>query len=457
VTLVGSKEVSKKSAQAANPVATTDMQQLSREYTEALTKREPTVLLRCCRLSWLVGMMGALLAASASAQTFQIYFQNKYTPTNRDLSQVFPNRGFQPPNASNITYSQFFIPDHPDPNAPLPNEADFKNYVQNAMAPNPGGKFIMDIEPEWADANNATHTNNRVTLARWAQEALTDPNSTVGIYGRVPRGLHPGSIPEGSVPNPDPINDKLKPIGDQVDVLYPSEYQRFKSFYDWTERVDAMFNETRRLYPSSKKEFVYLKRNDVLPGSIEIAEYNFLAMLFNVKNDGRASGVVLWDEGRSNVTWNQAMTEPWWKAIRKFVGLDTYSREIAVRGNNVVIADGDSTPSTSDHTNFGSVNVSSGSVERTFTIRNLGSSYLTFGLPKLSDYTHFKVTRDPKFFYNHPTYGSIPRMVLIGTQSTTFKIKFDPTLTGTHTITVRFHNNDSNENPFNFTIKGTGK
>ena len=52
------------------------------------------------------------------------------------------------------------------------------------------------------------------------------------------------------------------------------------------------------------------------------------------------------------------------------------SPEIDVRGKGVSIADGDTTPSTTDDTNFGSQSVASGTVTRNFTIANTGSASL---------------------------------------------------------------------------------
>ena len=40
--------------------------------------------------------------------------------------------------------------------------------------------------------------------------------------------------------------------------------------------------------------------------------------------------------------------------------------------------------------------------------------------------------------------------------STTFSVKFDPSLAGARTASLSFGNNDSDENPYNFSIQGTG-
>ncbi|HMP76150.1 MAG TPA: choice-of-anchor D domain-containing protein [Kiritimatiellia bacterium] len=119
--------------------------------------------------------------------------------------------------------------------------------------------------------------------------------------------------------------------------------------------------------------------------------------------------------------------------------------EIAVSGNGNDIADGDSTPSLTDHTDFGDVLVDGGTLTRTYTITNSGNENLTLGTVTTSG-THaadFIVTAQP----------SSP--VAPG-GSTTFQVQFNPSAVGTRTAEVSFTNNDADENPFNFTIQGTG-
>ncbi len=123
--------------------------------------------------------------------------------------------------------------------------------------------------------------------------------------------------------------------------------------------------------------------------------------------------------------------------------------EIDIKGNNISIADGDDTPNTTDHTDFGGVDVDGGSQARTFTIYNTGSANLTLsGTPdKVSltgDTSEFTLTTD----------ASSGTVAPAG--NTTFKITFDPSATATYTATVSIANDDSDENPYNFTIQGTG-
>jgi len=62
----------------------------------------------------------------------------------------------------------------------------------------------------------------------------------------------------------------------------------------------------------------------------------------------------------------------------------TPSPEIDLKGNSVSIANGDITPSPTDHTDFDNVNVNSGAVVRTFTIQNTGNAALSVSTPTLS-------------------------------------------------------------------------
>ena len=59
--------------------------------------------------------------------------------------------------------------------------------------------------------------------------------------------------------------------------------------------------------------------------------------------------------------------------------------EIDVKGNGVSIADGDDSPTSADHTDFGEASVSGGAVVRTFTILNNGAGDLSLsGSPRVS-------------------------------------------------------------------------
>jgi HYDIN/CFA65/VesB-like, Ig-like domain len=122
--------------------------------------------------------------------------------------------------------------------------------------------------------------------------------------------------------------------------------------------------------------------------------------------------------------------------------------EMDVRGNSLSIVDGDSTPSLSDNTDFGSTALDGGTVSRTYTIYNLGGTNLNLtGVPKVSvsgsHAADFSVTLQP----------SSP--VAPG-GSTTFTVVFNPSALGIRTAALSIANDDPDENPYNFAIQGTG-
>jgi hypothetical protein len=115
--------------------------------------------------------------------------------------------------------------------------------------------------------------------------------------------------------------------------------------------------------------------------------------------------------------------------------------EIAVEGNGTNITHQDMIPSTADNTDFGE--------ERTkaFTIKNVGSNVLTLGTDAVSisgaQAADFSVLRQPAI--------SIP----VG-GSTIFSIRFEPTEIGLSNAVISINNNDADEQPFTFSIQGTG-
>ena len=123
--------------------------------------------------------------------------------------------------------------------------------------------------------------------------------------------------------------------------------------------------------------------------------------------------------------------------------------EINITGLGNTIPDGDTSPSPTDDTNFGDVNVTSGTNVNTFTIENIGitnleiygsNPYVTLSGPNAADFT---VTAAPATTISSGT-------------STTFNITFNPSASGVRNATVTVENNDTNENFYTFDIQGNG-
>lgn len=123
--------------------------------------------------------------------------------------------------------------------------------------------------------------------------------------------------------------------------------------------------------------------------------------------------------------------------------------EINLVGNGQTIGDDPGhTPSLVDETDFGAVDVDGGTQVRTFTIQNTGNADLTLGANAVSmagtAASDFTVTQQPA-------------TTVAANASTTFQITFDPSLAGLRgPVDVTIANNDSDENPYNFRVQGTG-
>ena len=122
--------------------------------------------------------------------------------------------------------------------------------------------------------------------------------------------------------------------------------------------------------------------------------------------------------------------------------------EIAVSGNGVNIVDGDATPSTTDFTDFGSRIPGGSTLTRTFTIQNTGPEPLALvGTPLVQvsglAAADFTVTAQP----TSPVASG---------GSTTFQVRFAPSVLGVRAAVITIANNDSDESPFDFAIQGTG-
>ncbi|GEM_PF-3003729 len=154
-------------------------------------------------------------------------------------------------------------------------------------------------------------------------------------------------------------------------------------------------------------------------------------------------------------TWNN---DGYYKLAYGECGVNTYvyyandmipAPEIDVQGQEISIADGDSTPSLTDDTDFGEVEVPAGPVIHTFTIENSGGVELNLtGTPKVeisgAHVGDFVVTTQPA------------SPVTSGGGTTTFAIAFDPSGAGLRTAEISIANTDSDENPYNFSLEGLG-
>jgi hypothetical protein len=144
---------------------------------------------------------------------------------------------------------------------------------------------------------------------------------------------------------------------------------------------------------------------------------------------------------------NDANENPYTFTVR---GTGTAAPEMDIQGNGLSIVDGDGTPEIADDTDFGDANVNSDTPVHTFTIHNSGSAQLNLTGP--SPFVVVGGTHAADF-----TITQIPTAAIAATGgTTTFQVTFGPSSRGLRTATLSIANNDTNENPYNFSIQGTG-
>ncbi|MBU3822833.1 choice-of-anchor D domain-containing protein [Flavobacteriaceae bacterium XHP0103] len=124
--------------------------------------------------------------------------------------------------------------------------------------------------------------------------------------------------------------------------------------------------------------------------------------------------------------------------------------EIDIRGLGTSIPSGDVTPITIDNTSWGSVLTSSSSAH-TFSIHNTANAASTLIISQGVDITFTSNTSG----YFSITSQPVQNTNISGGSNTTFEITYNPLTDGTHTAVVSINNNDSNENPYTFTLTGT--
>ena len=122
----------------------------------------------------------------------------------------------------------------------------------------------------------------------------------------------------------------------------------------------------------------------------------------------------------------------------------TPAPEMNMTGLGITIADGDAIPDVSDDTVFGSTSPGS-PISKTYTIQNTGSATLTVGAISFAG-------ANPGDF----SVNTVPAATVAPAGSTTVIIDFDPTANGTRSAIISIANNDANENPYDFTVQGTG-
>jgi FG-GAP repeat/Secretion system C-terminal sorting domain len=119
--------------------------------------------------------------------------------------------------------------------------------------------------------------------------------------------------------------------------------------------------------------------------------------------------------------------------------------EITILGNSQAILDGDTVPSISDSTDFGTIADCGDTLVRTYTIQNNGNKVLNLASVAISGVNMQEFTLSP------------PQSTTISAgNSTSFQVTFDPAAIGIRSAVVTIFTDDCDEAAFEFAIQGTG-
>ena len=124
------------------------------------------------------------------------------------------------------------------------------------------------------------------------------------------------------------------------------------------------------------------------------------------------------------------------------------SPEINIQGNYTNITDGDPTPGTANHTDFGTVNMGGNQV-RTFTIQNKGLGKLTVSGISITG------TNAAEFTLASGT-PAFP-ITIAAADSQSFQVQFAPTAVGVRTAIINVVNNDADEATYDYAVQGVGR
>ncbi len=118
--------------------------------------------------------------------------------------------------------------------------------------------------------------------------------------------------------------------------------------------------------------------------------------------------------------------------------------EINVQYSSLTIADGNSSPTTGLGTDFGAINYGA-TVSRTFTVQNTGAGALSLGAVQVTG------AGAGAFTVVQPSAAT-----LASGEQANLEIRFGTNVPGTYDAVVSIPSNDSNENPYDFAIRGQG-
>jgi hypothetical protein len=228
-----------------------------------------------------------------------------------------------------IQTANVFEPDRWWPKGPhnddLPDASAAQEWVRRIRMKH--GLLVLDLERWWLRGDDAPvleRMRRYVTVFDWIRRAgYSDP---MGYYGAVPTYNPEGFMEaEGSPKRAQwrKENDRIQPLADRVDILFPSLYTDDEDIGKWQKRADATLQEARRLahgkpvYPFLWPQYAGTNRPFSLmymPASQWTRELEVVSR--------NADGVVIWGGialpgSKAAPKWDEA--SPWWQSTLEFL------------------------------------------------------------------------------------------------------------------------------------------
>ena len=252
--------------------------------------------------------------ALSDKKSFVVYDSTLYTD-KPDLSQY----GIKP---IDTVYAGQFGKDWVK-NAKLPDKDSVQRVARQIESTT--SRVVIDIEhwPLKGDPSLVQESLSKyMTVLHWFKEAA--PGLLVGYYGTPPlrdywRAINPPTHKERQALTED--NDRLKPLAEAVDILFPSLYTFYTDQGGWVRYAYGQIAEARRC-ANGKPVYVFLwpqyhDSNRTLAGTFLPADYWRLE-LETAKQ--YADGIILWGGWGNNnrpAKWDEDAS--WWKVTKDFM------------------------------------------------------------------------------------------------------------------------------------------
>jgi Hyaluronidase len=189
------------------------------------------------------------------------------------------------------------------------------------------GLLVLDLERWWlrgSDAVVSEAMRRYMTVADWIRAAgYSDP---MGYYGVIPT-YNPASALQSADSSSRAAwrkeNDRVQPLADRVDMLFPSLYTSDEDVGKWERLAVATLQEARRL-ARGKPVYPFLwpqYEGTNTPLSLKYLPKSQWARELEVIGNN-ASGVVIWGgiapaAGSGSPPWDESA--PWWQATVEFM------------------------------------------------------------------------------------------------------------------------------------------